>query len=98
MAEVMKRYAVMQVRSVATALAILGVAGGAEADFLVILRNGNEFQVKSYEVVDDKVIYKRFAGKVVIPASIVAEIIDLDTGEKRSFSRVLPESPQQPRR
>lgn len=63
----MNRYAVMQVRSVVTPLAILGVAGWAEADFLVILRNGNEFQVKSYEVVGEKVIYKRFAGKVGDP-------------------------------
>lgn len=94
----MKRYAVTKVRSVVTVLAILGVAEWAEADYLVILRNGNEFQVKSYEVVEDKIVYTRFAGKVTIPKSIVAEIMNLDTGEKRTFGRFPAESPRKPHR
>lgn len=96
--EVMKRYAVTKVRFVVTALAILGGAEWVEADYLVILRNGNEFQVKSYEVVEDKIVYKRFAGKVAIPKSIVAEIVNLDTGEKRAFNRFPPGLPKMPRR
>lgn len=94
----MKRTACMRVCVVLAALAIVGVAVRAEADFLVIFHNGHEFKVEAYEVVGDKIVYKRFTGKVTIPKALVAEIIDLNTGKKRTFERVPPASPNGSRR
>jgi hypothetical protein len=88
----------MRVCAVLAALAIVGVAVRAEADFLVTFHNGHEFKVEAYEVVGDKIVYTRFTGKVTIPKALVAEIIDLNTGKKRVFERVPPGSPNGSRR
>ncbi len=90
----MKRYVRLRVCAVLAALAIPGVGGVAEADFLIILHTEHEFKVEAYEVVGDKIVYKRFAGKITIPKALVAEIIDLNTGKKRVFNRVPPGSPK----
>ncbi|MFQ5801554.1 MAG: hypothetical protein ACE5JQ_01495 [Candidatus Methylomirabilales bacterium] len=94
----MKRYAGLRVCAVLVALAIVGVGGVAEADFLIVLLNEHEFTVDAYEVVGDKIVYKRFAGTVTIPKALVAEIVDLSTGKKRVINRVPPGSPNGPRR
>jgi hypothetical protein len=46
----------MRVCAVLAALAIVGVAVRAEADFLVTFHNGHEFKVEAYEVVGDKIM------------------------------------------
>lgn len=94
----MKRIVSKSIYVVLATFVIIGVVGVAEADFLVIFHNGHEFKVETYEVVGDKIVYKRFAGKVTIPKALVAEIIDLNTGKKRVFERVPPASPNGSRR
>jgi hypothetical protein len=73
-APVMKRIVGKRICAGLAALAIVGVAVRAEADFLVIFHNGHEFKVEAYEVVGDKIVYTRFTGKVTIPKALVAEI------------------------
>ena len=94
----MKRIVGKSVYAVLAAFAIMGAVGVAEADFLVIFHDGHEFKVEVYEVVGDKIVYKRFTGKVTIPKALVAEIIDLNPGKKRVFERVPPASPNGSRR
>lgn len=92
----MTQYAMMRVCVLLAALAVLGVATVAEADFLVVLRDGQEFTVDAYEVVGNKLVYTRFSGKVAIPKSLVMEIRDLVTGEKRIFNDLPPGSSKKP--
>ncbi len=73
-AGVMKRYAKLRGCAVLAAFAIVGVAGVAEADFLIILRNGKEFKVRQYEEVGDQIVFKRYGGKVSISKARVATI------------------------
>ncbi len=85
-ARAMKRYVGVKVCAVLAALAILGVMGVAEADFVIILRNGSEIKVSKYEEVGDQIVYKRFGGKITVPKTRVAAIRNLKTGEKRVFN------------
>ena len=78
-----KRYAGMKVAAVLAGLAIVGVAPVAEADFLIILRNGREIKVPSYEEQGDKIVYQRYHGEISIPKAQVDTIKDLDTVEKQ---------------
>lgn len=94
----MKRWVVTKVCPVLAALALVGVTGVAEADFLVVTNTGHEFVVNTYEEVGDKIVYKRFSGKVAIPKSLVVEIVDLNTGKKRIFNPLPPGSSQPPPR
>jgi len=83
----MKRYLGMRVCAALAAFAIVGVAEVAEADFLIILRNGSEIKVRQYEEVGDQIVYKRYGGKMGIPKTRVATIKNLKTGEKQVFDR-----------
>ena len=75
----------MKVCTVLATLAILGVAGVAEADYLIILRSGKEITVRRYEEQGDQIVYKRYGGKISIPKAHIASIKDLDTGQERVF-------------
>jgi hypothetical protein len=94
----MKRRSITKVCRVSAALALVGVPGVAGADFLVVLNTGHEFTVSAYEEVGEKIVYKRFSGKVAIPKSLVVEIVDLATGEKRIFNPLPPGSSERPPR
>ncbi len=83
----MKRYAGLRVCTVLAALAILGVTGVAEADFVIILRNGSEIKVSRYEEAGNQIVYERYGGKITIPKTRVVAIKDLRTGEKRILNR-----------
>ncbi len=81
----MKQYAGLKVCAVLTALAILGFANVAEADYLIFLRNGKEIKVRRYEEQGDQIVYKRYGGKISISKTRVEAIKDLNTGQKRVF-------------
>jgi hypothetical protein len=83
----MKQYAGLKVCAVLAALAIVGVGGVAEADFLIFLRNGNDIKVSEYKEVGNQIVYKRYGGKITILKTRVAEIKNLNTGERRVFDR-----------
>ncbi len=55
----MKQYAGLKVCAVLAALAIVGVGGVAEADFLIFLRNGNDIKVSEYKEVGNQIVSKR---------------------------------------
>ena len=94
----MKRWVARTVCPVLAALALVGVTGVAEAEFLVVTNTGHEFTVDTYEEVGDKIVYTRFSGKVAIPKSLVVEIVDLNTGKKRIFNPLPPGSSERPPR
>ncbi len=83
----MKQYAGLKVCAVLAALAIVGVGGVAEADFLIFLRNGNDIKVSEYKEVGNQIVYKRYGGKITVPKTGVKAIKNLETGEKRVFDR-----------
>lgn len=55
----MTRVAAVKVCTV-LALAIIALPGVAEADYLIILRNGKEIKVGGYQEERDQIVYKRF--------------------------------------
>ena len=75
------RYAGMKVVTVLAGLAIVGVAPVAEADFLILLRNGREIKVSDYEEQGDHIVYKKYQGKISIPTAQVETIKDLSKPE-----------------
>jgi tetratricopeptide (TPR) repeat protein len=84
-ARVMKQYAGLKVCTVLAAFAIMGVAGVAEADFVIILRNGSDIKVSEYRDVGNHIVYERYGGKISISKTRVEAIKNLETGEKRVF-------------
>jgi hypothetical protein len=83
----MRQYAGLKVCAVLAALAIVGVAGVAEADFVIFLRNGNDIKVSEYRDVGNHIVYERYGGKITVPKTGVKAIKNLETGEKRVFDR-----------
>ncbi len=86
-ARVMKQYAGLKVCAVLAALAIVGVGGVAEADFVIFLRNGNDIKVSKYKDAGNHIVYERYGGKITVPKTRVKAIKNLETGEKRVFDR-----------
>ncbi len=85
----MKRCAAMSMCGAMVVLAMLAVAGVAQADFLISLRSGTEIKVSRYQEEGNQIAYRRFGGKVAISKARVATIENLETGEKRVFNRLL---------
>lgn len=82
----MKRYVAMSMCGAMVVLAMLAVAGVAQADFLITLRSGKKIKVSRYQEEGNQIAYRRFGGKVAIPRSRVAGIENLKTGEKQVFN------------
>ncbi len=82
----MKRCAAMSMCGAMVVLAMLAVAGVAQADFLITLRSGKKIKVSRYQEEGNQIAYRRFGGKVAIPRSRVAGIENLKTGEKQVFN------------
>ena len=91
----MKRTGNVKVCVVLAILVILGVGGVAEADYLIILRSGKEIKVRRYEEQGDKIVYKRYGGKISIPKAHVATIKDLSRVGKQPPDR--PSTAREPR-
>jgi len=85
----LKRYVAMSIGGAVVVLAILGIGGVAQADFLITLRSGKEIKVSRYQEEGNEIAYRRFGGKIAIPKKRVATIENLETGEKRVFNRLL---------
>ncbi len=85
----MKRCAAMSMCGAMVVLAMLAVAGVAQADFLISLRSGTEIKVSRYQEEENQIAYRRFGGKITIPKKLVATVENLETGETRVFNRLL---------